>query len=345
MTMRIAELIAARKFRIGTGQIPEPGPGEIQVRVEAVGICGSDMHSYSEGAVGDSPCRFPMVLGHEPAGVVVKTGPDVTGWNAGDRAAFEPAIYCYHCEYCRTGHHNVCASLRFLSQPEDPGFFREFVNLPVKNLIGIPNGLATRDATLIEPLAIAIHSLNISSFQEGETAVVFGAGPIGLVTSIALRVHGARRIWVVEPVAHRREMALRVAADAVIDPSAVDPAKQILEDTGKRGADLAIDCATKQDTINQCIHAVRNAGRVAVTGIPSELRSPVDFHTLRRKECVLFNVRRSNHESELALSMLTDHLDRFGPLVTHVRPLDRIADAFALVESYADGVGKFVISI
>ena len=138
MNTRVAELCGLRQFRLVEADLADPGPGEVQVRIDAVGICGSDLHSYAEGGVGDTPCQYPMVLGHEPAGMVARVGAGVTGWNAGDRAAFEPAIYCYHCEFCRTGHHNVCANLRFMSMPGDPGFFREYANIPAHNLIAIP---------------------------------------------------------------------------------------------------------------------------------------------------------------------------------------------------------------
>jgi len=142
--MLIAELTAPRAFRLAQQTIEEPGPGEVQVRVRAVGICGSDLHSYAEGAVGDSPCVYPMVLGHEPSGTVVRTGTGVTGWAAGDRAALEPAIYCYHCEFCRSGRHNVCANIRFLSTPGHPGFFREIVNLPAANLLAFRRGCRSK---------------------------------------------------------------------------------------------------------------------------------------------------------------------------------------------------------
>src|ERR1051326_9523867 len=138
--MLVAELIAPREFRLVEEEPAPPGPGEVQVRVGAVGICGSDLHSYSEGGIGDTPCQFPMVLGHEPAGTVIRTGAGVTGWSPGDRAALEPAIYCYHCEYCRTGHHNVCANVRFMSMPNDPGFFRDVGNVRAGNRLPVaPN--------------------------------------------------------------------------------------------------------------------------------------------------------------------------------------------------------------
>jgi L-iditol 2-dehydrogenase len=341
---RIAELTGVRRFAIREHIIPDPGPQEVQVRVAAVGICGSDLHSYSEGAVGDSRCVYPMVLGHEPAGTILKTGVDVTGWVPGDRAAFEPAIYCYHCEFCLSGHHNVCANLRFMSNPGDPGFFRDIANIPAKNLIAIPATLTLEQATLVEPLAVALHSMQFAALQSGETAAVFGVGPIGLLTVIALKLAGAGRVWAVDPVAHRLELARAVGADAVIASTALDPVRQILQDTGGRGVDMAIDCGGKDGSINQCINATRNAGRVVVTAIPSEVLVPLAFHPLRRKEIALFNVRRSNHESGAALQMLMAHMPRFARMITHTRPLEDIGRAFALLENYEDGVGKIVIT-
>ena len=342
---RTAELTGVRQFRLVERSIPDPGPGEVQVRVAAVGVCGSDLHSYSEGAVGDSPCVYPMVLGHEPAGVVVKTGTGVTGWSAGDHAALEPALYCYHCEFCRSGHHNVCANLRFMSNPEEPGFFREYLNLPPQNLLALPEGVSLELGTLIEPLAVALHSMQFVAPGPGETAAVFGSGPIGLLTLIALKLAGAARVWVVDPVAHRLQLAHAAGADAIIDPRSVDPVRQILQDTGNRGVDVAIDCGGKYDSINQCTHVTRNAGRVVMTAIPSEVRVPVEFSPLRRKEIALFNVRRSNHESAAALAMLAGNVHLFAPLITHTRPLEDISQAFSLLENYKDGVGKLLIKL
>jgi L-iditol 2-dehydrogenase len=339
----VAELIAQRQFQLTEKSIEDPAPGEVQVRVGAVGICGSDLHSYAEGAVGDTPCEYPMVLGHEPAGTVVKAGAGVTGWQPGDRVALEPALYCYHCEYCRSGHHNVCAKIRFLSNPGHPGFFREFVNLPVSNLLAIPPGLSLELATIVEPLAVAVHSMKFAAVQPGETVAVFGAGPIGLLTIACLKVAGAGRIWAIDPLAHRRDLAIHMGADAALDPSQLDDARQILADTAGRGVDCTIDCAAKEDTTNAAIRAVRNAGRVVLTGIHSAAMVPFEVSPMRRKELAIYNVRRSNHESHDALALLTSRMAWFAPLVTHTRPLDRVAEAFTLNEHYADGVGKLGI--
>ncbi len=342
--MRIAQLTAPRQFALVEGPVAEPGPGEVQVRVEAVGICGSDLHSYSEGGVGDTPCQFPMVLGHEPAGTVVKTGMGVSGWAPGDRAYLEPAIYCYHCEFCRTGHHNVCANIRFLSTPGNPGFFREYVNLPAHNLIAIPAHASPAEATLIEPLAVALHSIRLADVRRGETAVVFGAGPIGLLTIVSLKAAGAGRVWVCEPLAHRRELALLCGADAVLDPRAVNCAREINRETGQRGVDAAFDCAAKDDTANDALNATRSAGRVVLTAIPVEMRVPIDFSPMRRKELALLNVRRSNDETGDAVRLLEERLRQVRPLITHHRPLECIAEAFDINEHYRDGIGKMIIT-
>jgi L-iditol 2-dehydrogenase len=341
--MLVAELIGQREFRLVERAPDPPGPGEVQVRVDAVGICGSDVHSYAEGAIGDTPCVYPMVLGHEPSGTVVSTGPGVIGWAPGDRAALEPAIYCYHCEFCRGGRHNICANIRFLSNPGTPGFFREFVNLPAANLLAIPPDLPLDLATVVEPLAVALHSLQFAAVSRDDTVAVFGAGPIGLLTIACLKVAGARRIWAVEPVPHRRELALHLGADDALDPGQPDAVRELASATAGRGVDCAIDCAAREHTTNQAIRAARNGGRVVLTGIHSAAFVPFDVSHMRRKELAIFNVRRSNNEAHTALDLLVEKAAWFAPMVTHHRPLAAIAEAFSLVEHYADGVGKMII--
>ncbi len=339
--MRAAELIAPLTFRQTEMPIDDPAPGEVQVRIEAVGVCGSDLHAYSEGAVGSMPNVYPMVLGHEPSGVIVKTGAGVTGLAAGDRGALEPALYCYHCEFCLSGHHNVCANIRFLSNPHHPGFFRELVNLPAANFSPIPPAMSFDEATLAEPLAVAMHSVRLASISAGETVAVIGAGPIGLLTIAALRAAGAARIWAVEPLEYRRQLARDLGAEAVFQPE--EALEEILRATGRRGVDCAIDCAAGDQTTNQAIQLARNAGRVALTGIHSTPNVSMDGSAMRRKELTIFNVRRSNHETEEALELLQAHGEWFRPLLTHSRSLESIGDAFAIASQYRDEVGKMIV--
>jgi len=339
--MQAAELIAPGSFRLIDMPVEDPGAGEVQVHVEAVGICGSDLHAYCEGGVGSTPNIYPMVLGHEPAGVIVKTGAGVTGLAAGDRGALEPALYCYHCESCLSGHHNVCANIRFLSTPQHPGFFRELVNLPAANFLPIPSEMSYEKAALAEPLAVALHSLHQASLRRGETVAVIGAGPIGLLTIAALRAAGAGDIWAVDPLAHRRELACKIGADVVLEPD--EAQKEILNGTRQFGVDCAIDCAAREQTTNQAIQVVRGAGRVVLTGIHSTLLVSLDGSAMRRKELTVINVRRSNHETQEALDLLHEHAEWFAPMLTHTRPIERIDEAFAIASQYRDGVGKMTI--
>ncbi len=343
--MRVAPLVGQHRFELTDAPVPDPAPGQVQVRVAYVGVCGSDLHNFAEGAVGDTPALYPMVLGHEPSGIVVKTGAGVSGWSAGDEAALEPAIYCYHCEFCMRGRHNLCSHIRFLSQPTDPGFFRDYVNLPARNLLPKPSGVSLKELTLFEPLAVVLHSMEFVQLRTGEDAVVFGAGAIGAMTVAALKMSGARRVYVVDPVPHRRDLALAMGADVVIDPLQVSAGKEILRETNGRGVDVAIDCATKNGSMNEALISVRNAGRVVITGIPSEPEPSLKFHVARRKELAIYNVRRSNHESDLALRVLATEARRFAPLLTHTLPLEKIQDAFTMLEHYADGVGKVCIEV
>jgi L-iditol 2-dehydrogenase len=282
-----------------------------------------------------------MVLGHEPAGRIVKTGAGVTGLDAGNCGALEPALFCYHCEFCLSGRHNVCANIRFLSNPHHPGFFRELVNLPVTNFRPIPAGMSFDEAALAEPLAIAIHSLRLTSIRPGETIAVIGAGPIGLLTIAALRAAKAGRIWAVEPLAHRRELARVMGADVAIEPG--EAVLEILGGTGQRGVDCAIDCAAGEYTTVQAIQLARNAGRVALTGIHSTPLISLDGSAMRRKELTIFNVRRSNHETQEALDLLREHAEWFAPLITHTRAMERIDEAFTIASQYRDGVGKMIV--
>jgi len=341
--MRVAQLVERHRFEITEAPVPEPGAGEVLVKVHAVGLCGSDLHNFSEGAVGDMPTVYPMVLGHEPAGTVVSTGAGVTGWAPGDRVMLEPAIYCYHCEFCLSGHYNLCENLRFLSQPGEPGYFRDYVTIPAGNLVRIPDGMSFEVATLFEPLAVAVHSMKFARVKLGDTVAVFGAGPIGLLTIACVKLAGATKIIAVEPVAARRELALHAGADAVIDPEAEDPRESVMEQTNHRGVEVAIDCVARGGTLNHSIHITRRAGRVVVTGIPRQTRVGLDYHVMRRKEVHLYTVRRSNDDTRAAVKLMVRYPERIHPVVTHTRPFDEIQQAFELVEAYGDGVGKLVL--
>jgi L-iditol 2-dehydrogenase len=339
----LAELSAHHSFTLRESSVGDPPPGCIQVRVEAIGICGSDMHYFTEGHIGDMPARYPMVLGHEPVGRVLKLGEGVSGWSVGDRAALEAPLYCYHCHYCMCGRHNLCENVRFMSSPEEPGFFRDRANLPAVNLLPLPANLTAAQGTLHEPLAIILHSFFFAKPKMGETAAVLGAGPIGLTTLAALKLAGVARVFVVEPLAHRRALALSLGADEVLDPAQGDVVQEIVRGTRNMGVDMAFDCVAKDDSINQSIRMARPAGRAIITGVPSEIKPAIEFHTLRKKEVEFHTVRRYNDTAPQALRLLSENVGRFAPMLTHERGLDQVQATFEMIEAYSDSVGKAVL--
>ncbi|MBV8905969.1 MAG: alcohol dehydrogenase catalytic domain-containing protein [Acidobacteriia bacterium] len=341
--MRVAELVAPGGIELACHTISDPGPGQVQVKVGAVGICGSDVLSFSCGGIGGMECQYPQVLGHEATGVVVRTGEGVNGWAVGNRVALEPALYCYHCELCMSGRHNICERVRFHSSAGVPGFLRECVSLPAENLLPLPPEIDLNYGTLFEPLAVVLHAMKFAQLQPLETAAVFGAGPIGLLTIALLKMSGAGRTYAIEPVAFRRELAIQAGADAAIDPREVAAAVQVARETAGRGVDLTMDCAARKTSLDECVETTRNGGRLVVLGIPHELELPFNWHVARRKELIIYNVRRSNRESETALQLLKEQPRRFRFLLTHALPLERTQSAFEMLRDQSEGAGKVVI--
>jgi L-iditol 2-dehydrogenase len=341
--MPVAILADYRSFQLHENEVRPPAPGEVQVRVESVGICGSDLHYFLDGRVGDTPAEYPQVLGHEPAGVITALGEGVSGWSVGDRVGLEPPIYCYHCEFCMTGRHNLCESVRFFSSPGEPGFFRDVANVPVENLLALPDNLNFDEASLFEPVSIILHSFRFGQPRMGETAAVLGAGPIGLCTIACLRLAGVKRIYSVEPVEARREMAVRLGADVSINPRETDPVKEILRETGGRGVDVTFDCATQDNTVNESLYMTAPGGRAVITGLPQEHRVALDFHHMRRKELGFFGVRRANHTGAAAVRLLKEHPRAFTPMITHHMPLTEVQRAFEMLGAYEDGVVKICL--
>ncbi|MBI1789042.1 MAG: alcohol dehydrogenase catalytic domain-containing protein, partial [Acidobacteria bacterium] len=212
--MKSVQLVAPRTLEVREmPDPPEPGPGEILVRVRAVGICGSDMHWYAEGAIGTIPAVYPQVLGHEPAGEIVAVGKGVSDLRAGQRVALEPAITCGRCEFCRSGHHNNCVSSVFMGSPQLPGFFREYATAPRQNAVPIPDAMSWVAATVIEPLAVILHILELVDIRLGDTVCVMGAGPIGVLTASVARIAGASRVFIADKLPHRLALARELGVD------------------------------------------------------------------------------------------------------------------------------------
>lgn len=344
--MKTLQLVAPRTIEArDMADPPDPGPREVLVRMRAVGICGSDMHFYSDGGIAGSDALYPMVLGHEPAGEIVEVGPGVEDVRVGMRVAVEPAISCGRCEGCRSGRHNLCDDSVFMGGLQIPGSLREYAVVPARNVAVVPDEMTFADATVVEPLAVLLHTLELVKLQLGEAVAVMGAGPIGLLAVAVARLSGASSITVADRIPERLELAKRFGADAVVDYTTDSVSDAVLDMTGGRGAHVVVDAAAKPESVRNAIASARNGARVAVIGIPSEREVGVSFWEAMGKELTFYIQKRSNNNDHEAIEMLKRGLIDTSAFVTHRFPFEQGDKAFQTVAEYADGVGKAAIEL
>ncbi|MBI3698426.1 MAG: alcohol dehydrogenase catalytic domain-containing protein [Acidobacteria bacterium] len=324
---------------------PDPRPGEVTVRVRAVGLCGSDMHYYLEGACAGFPAMYPCVLGHEPAGEVVAIGAGVEHLAPGVRVAVEPAISCGRCEFCQAGRHNLCENMLFMGGLQVPGLLREYATMPAGNAVPIPADMSYAVATVIEPLSVILHALDLTRLEPGETVAVMGAGPIGLLCVSVARLAGAGHIIAADRIPYRLALARELGAGTVVDIRSESAAQAILDSTGGRGAHLILDAAGKPDSLNPALRAVRPGGRIVLIGIPSDSITGVDLHAAMHREATLHALKRSNRNDHAAIELIESGKIPAAKLVTHLFALDHADRAFQTVAEYAGGVAKAVVEL
>ncbi|MBI2942180.1 MAG: alcohol dehydrogenase catalytic domain-containing protein [Chloroflexi bacterium] len=242
MTVRGLVLVEARHAELCERPEPRAEAGAVVIAPRVTGICGSDLHLYREGHIGDSIVREPHVLGHETAGVVVEVGPGVEEPRVGDRVLIEPGLACLACHYCLTGRYNICPNARFLGVPPTPGTLADLVAVPARWVHRLPDGVTFATAALIEPFAVGLQAAKEAGVSVGQSVVMLGAGPIGLMILLAARLRGAGPVISVDLSPVARAMVQQFGADLVIDPRAVDPVDAIREATGG-GADVVIEAA------------------------------------------------------------------------------------------------------
>jgi L-iditol 2-dehydrogenase len=344
-TMRVARLHGIHDLRLEEMPQPEPGPGEVLLKVASVGVCGSDVHYYEEGRIGDAVVTAPIIMGHEFSAWIAGQGPGVEGLEIGQLAAIEPAIPCGECESCQHGHPNLCPDVRFCGTPPIDGVFAEYTIMPAENCFPLPADFGPEEGAMLEPLGIAIHAVDLAHLKPGQTVAVLGAGPIGLLTAAVAKAAGAGAIYMTEPLADRRKFALDYVADAALNPDEVDVVAEITRLTGGRGVDVAFEAAGAPETPDQAAAVARYGGVVVIAGIPSDDTYSMGASTARRKGLTIKLVRRMKHTYPRAIRLVQEGLVDVKPLVTHLFPLERIADAFEMVVDYDDGVLRAVIQV
>jgi len=344
-TMRAARLHGIGDLRIDQLPVPTPGPGEVLLQVAMVGVCGSDVHYYREGRIGDQIVRAPLILGHEFSAWVAELGEGVTSLSKGQLVAADPAIPCWRCEPCQEGNPNLCTHVRFSGTPPVDGVYAEYVVMPAENCFALPEAMDPTEGALLEPLGIGIHTVDLAHLKPGQTVAVLGAGPIGLLTAAAARVNGAGAVFMSEPLAARREFARGYVADAALDPQQEDVVAEIMRLTGGRGVDVAFDAAGAPDTPNQAAEVTRPGGHMVIVGTPANDQLNLRSFTVRVKGLTIRLVRRMKHTYPRSIRLVESGAIALKPLVTHTFPLTRITEAFELLSVYGDGVVKAVIEV
>ena len=324
--MKVLRLHGMRHLHLHDEPRPVPGPGEVLLRVSAVGLCGSDLQWFSETGIGDAQLDRPLVLGHEFAGIVE------SGQRRGERVAVDPAIPCRACEFCLEGNPNLCTALRFAGHGGEDGALREYMPWPSHCLHPLPDTLSDADGVMLEPLGVAIHAVDLGHVRPGMTVGVFGCGPIGLLVLQVARVAGATGIIATEKLPHRLEAARSLGATAVFQADEGREAAQVLAATGGRGVDVAFEATDENGAVEAAIAAVRPGGRVILIGIPLDDRTAFTASVARRKGLTIKLTRRMKHTYPRAIRLVEQGLVNVHSLVSHRFPLADCERAFSIAE-------------
>lgn len=344
-TMKTAVMLGIGKMGFEERPIPVPKDNEVLVKLEYVGICGSDLHYYETGAIGDYVVKPPFVLGHEPGGTVVEVGKDVKHLNVGDRVALEPGKTCGHCEFCKTGNYNLCPDVVFFATPPVDGVFQEYVAHEAALCFKLPDNVSTMEGALIEPLAVGFHAAIQGGAKAGQTAVVMGAGCIGLVTMMALKAMGVSRVFVVDIMEKRLQKALELGADGVINASQTDAVEEVKKLTDGRGCDLAVETAGTQITAVQTIHMTKKGAAIVLVGYSKSGEMTLPMSLALDKELTFKTVFRYRHIYPMAIDAVAAGKVNLKGIVTDVFGLDEAQKAMDYSVNNKADIVKAVIRI
>lgn len=344
-TMKVAVMQGVRKMGFEERPIPEPKDDEVLVQLDYVGICGSDIHYYEAGRIGNFVVEPPFVLGHEPGGVVVEAGKNVKNLKVGDKVALEPGKTCGHCEFCKSGKYNLCPDVQFFATPPIDGVFQEYVAHEAELCFKLPDNVDTMEGALMEPLSVGFHAAKQGGAEFGQTAVVTGAGCIGLCTMMALKTLGVTNVYVIDIMQNRLDKAVELGAAAAINGKNEDAVKKVLKLTEGRGVDLAIDTSGTEFCVNQNISMLVKGGNLVLVGYSRSGMMNMDTSTICDKELSIKSVFRYRHIYPLAIKAVAEGQVNLKAIISNVFELDDIQNAMdRSVDEKADIV-KSVVKI
>jgi L-iditol 2-dehydrogenase len=338
-------LLLSEYSKLEVADLPRPtvAAGDVLVQVAACGICGSDVHGYD----GSSGRRIPpLVMGHEAAGTIAAVGEDVSAFAVGDRVTFDSTVYCGACDFCLAGTINLCDNRQVVgvSTPDfrRAGAFAEFVTVPERIVYKLPDELSFAEAAMLEAVAVALHAVQVSEVKGGETALVIGAGMIGLLTLQSAKALGCSRVLVADVDRTRLKLASEMGADEVILASGAELIQEILRSTNGRGVDLVLEAVGRDETVSAAVDAVRKGGTVTLIGnitptVTLPLQKVVSRQIRMQGSCA------SCGEYPLAMELIASGKIRVAPLITAVAPLADGAQWFERLHAREPNLMKIVI--
>ena len=327
--MKACVLTGIREMELRDVADPQTGPGEVLIAIKAVGVCGSDVHYYETGRIGDQVVKYPFRVGHECSGVVEGVGPDVRHLKVGDRVAIDPAMPCRACDQCLTGRHHTCRKLRFLGCPgQAEGCLCEWIAMPEDSCFVMPAGMSFEQGALSEPLSIGVYALNLSGAGNGGGRIgILGAGPIGLSVLLAARSRGISFVYMTDKIDERLKVAEAMGASLTCNVRSGDAWRRILN-VEPLGLDVVFECCGEQEALDQAILMLKPGGKLMLVGIPRVERISFGIDYLRRREISIQNVRRQVDCVPEALDMIARRRVETGRMVTHRFPLESAQAAY-----------------
>lgn len=341
---RAAYMISPKKIELRELPMPTAKPGEVILKVEYVGVCGSDVHFLETGVRKGKPFPLPFILGHECTGTVTEVGDGVKSIKVGERVCFEPQITCGKCVYCRSGHYNMCPDVVFPSTPPYDGMLRDYVAIPAENAYKLPDEVSTKEGALIEPLAVGLSAAEKGEVTVGKTVVILGAGCIGLVTMMACKAMGASRVIMSDLYPKRLANALRLGADVVINAAEEDAIQRVMELTGGEGADVVFEVASNPVTAAQTVDMVRRCGIVVMVGNINE-KTPYRFMDLMYREGQIRTIYRYCNNFNTALQAVASGRIDIKGIISHEFDFSNVQDAFDESMNNRQNVIKAVIKL
>ncbi len=344
MKNRAAYMVELNKMEIREVPVPEPKDDEVLIRVEYVGICGSDIHYFHDGRCGEFVVDGEFMLGHEASGVVEKLGSKVKSLKVGDKVALEPGITCGQCEFCKSGKYNLCPDVQFLATPPVQGCYENYIAFPENMCFKLPETMSTKEGALIEPFAVGLHAAHQGQVGMGDQVIILGSGCIGLMTMLACKACGATDITVVDLAQKRLDYAMKLGATRVINAKEKDVLKEVEKLTNGAGISKVFESAGSPITIAQTPYLVKKGGTIVLVGMSVNPEITFNFGQIMAKEARIESVFRYRNLYKKAISAVANGLP-IGVVATHEFAFDDIQEAFEAAINDKENIVKAVIKL